>query len=184
MAHRLVAPIVGTVAAALIAGALPSAAQAQSVTINAPGFSAGLELRTEAQAVDVGLPWYPGAVVQRDNAKDEGAVQLGLWGGLFGFKLAVLKLASSDSLETVSAYYRTALARHGKVLDCSEGSAARREPPAPDSRALRCDDALNGGTPAQRVYKVGSRNQFRLVALQPVAGGVHVQLLRIVASAE
>ena len=176
MAHRFVATI-----AAL---ALSAVAQAQSVTINAPGFSAGLELRTEAQAVDVGLPWYPGAVVQRDNAKDEGAVQLGLWGGLFGFKLSVLKLASSDDLETVSAFYRTALSRHGKVLDCSEGSAARREPPAPESKALRCDDSLNGGTPAQRVYKVGTRNQFRLVALQPVAGGVHVQLLRIVASAD
>ena len=103
MAHRLVATI-----AAL---AFSSWAAAQSVTITAPGFSAGLELRTEAQAVDVGLPWYPGAVVQRDNAKDEGAVQLGLWGGLFGFKLSVLKLASSDNLETVSAFYRTALAR-------------------------------------------------------------------------
>ena len=176
MAHRFVATI-----AALM---LSAAAQAQSVTINAPGFSAGLELRTEAQAVDVGLPWYPGAVVQRDNAKDEGAVQLGLWGGLFGFKLSVLKLATGDDLETVSTFYRSALARHGKVLDCSEGSAARREPPAPESKALRCDDSLNGGAPAQRVYKVGTRNQFRLVALQPVAGGVHVQLLRIVASAD
>lgn len=176
MAHRFVATIVAL--------ALSAVAQAQSVTITAPGFSAGLELRTEAQAVDVGLPWYPGAVVQRDNAKDEGAVQLGLWGGLFGFKLSVLKLASSDNLETVSAFYRTALSRHGKVLDCSEGSAARREQPTPESKALRCEDSLNGGTPAQRVYKVGTRNQFRLVALQPVAGGVHVQLLRIVASAD
>jgi hypothetical protein len=142
-------------------------------------FRAGIEARA-ATADDIGMPVYPGAVPQVDRDKDgkEGSsVKLGLWAGAFGMNLAVQKFASRDPLDTVAAYYRQALAPYGAVLDCS-GPAAKRPAPNPkDKNALRCDD--DSGQANDRVYKVGRKNNFRLVALQPVASGVHFQLLRL-----
>jgi hypothetical protein len=140
-------------------------------------FRAGIEARA-ATSADIGLPVYPGAMPQADGEKDGSSVKLGLWAGAFGMHLAVQKFASRDPIDTVAAYYRQALAQLGPVMDCSGPAAKRAAPDPADKNALRCDDDSN--SPAgSRVYKVGRKNQFRLVALQPVAGGVHFQLLRL-----
>lgn len=139
-------------------------------------FRAGIEARA-ATSADIGLPVYPGAMPQADGDKDGSSVKLGLWAGAFGMHLAVQKFASRDPLDTVAGYYRQALAQYGPVMDCS-GPAAKRAAAEPaDKTALRCDE--EPGPAGSRVYKVGRKNQFRLVALQPVAGGVHFQLLRL-----
>lgn len=142
--------------------------------------SAGIDVRTEAADVDVGLPIYPGATPQVDDANDKSAVGFSAWAGVFGFRLAVLKLASADGVEPVAAFYRQALARYGAVLDCS---APRRAPAPADPQALRCDgeDKAAAGT---RIYKAGTKRQFRQVSIQPVAGGTHFQLVSVNAAAD
>jgi hypothetical protein len=102
-------------------------------------FSASFNLGKNASAKDVGLPIYPGARRQQDTDKDSSSLNMGLWGGSSGFKIALLKMETNDSPDKVSAFYRKALAKYGKVLTCGAGD------PAPDSSQdkTKSSDALD-----------------------------------------
>lgn len=142
------------------------------------GFSGGIEARPDASVDDVGLPAYPGAVRQQDRGDDKSAVTLGLWGGSFGLKLVVLKFASGDRLDSVAAFYRDALGRYGKVLDCSQPPP--KATPRVDKSVLDCD----GDTPepGERLYKVGTPKAQRIVSLKQVGNSVHFQMVRLEAT--
>jgi hypothetical protein len=90
---------------------------------NNDNISAGFNLGKDASAKDVGLPIYPGARRHKDTSDDTSALNMGLWGGSTGFKIAVLKMETTDSPEKVGTFYRKALAKYGKVLECSAGDA-------------------------------------------------------------
>lgn len=84
---------------------------------------AGLELRPQANGADVGLPIYPGAVPRKVKDDDSSGLTVSAWGGAWGFKLAVLKLASPASIDKIASFYRDELGRYGDVLDCSQPHA-------------------------------------------------------------
>lgn len=156
----------------LLAATLLADAQAQQLG----GFQAGIELREQATQKELGLPLYPAAQIQRDDAKDKGAVTLGLWGGAFGLHLAVGKFTSADAFDAVARYYRVAMAAYGPVLECRpENSGAKAAKPA--AEALSCQDAEPGA--GGLVLKVGKPKDQRVVALQPRGAQVHFQLVRI-----
>ncbi|MBH9579589.1 hypothetical protein [Inhella proteolytica] len=162
----------------LLAGSLLGSAQAQEGQLG--GFKAGIELREQATQKELGLPLYPGAQPQRDDAKDKGAVTLGLWGGAFGLHLAVGKYASADRFDEVARYYRVAMAAYGPVLECRpENSGAKAPKPAAKGgeEALSCQDAEPGA--GGLVLKVGKPKDQRVVALQTKGAQVHFQLVRI-----
>lgn len=100
-------------------------------------FSAGLNLGKNASARDVGLPIYPGARRQQDTDKDSSSLNVGLWGGSSGFKIALLKMETNDSPDKVTAFYRKALAKYGKVLTCGAGDSA---PDTSDDRTKSSQD--------------------------------------------
>lgn len=79
---------------------------------------AGITMTADVEAKDVGLPIYPGSRRHVDKDSDSPGVNLGLWGGGSGFKLAVLKMESDDSTDKIADYYKKKLAKYGKVLDC------------------------------------------------------------------
>jgi len=172
--------VAGTLFSAQVQAQTPPAPEGPRATINGSGFSGSAEVRP-ATAADLGLAVYPGAAPQRDKADDRAGANLGLnWSsssGSFNFRVVALKFASVDSLADVAAYYRRELARFGHVLDCS-GPATGRSEQREDPKALRCGS--DGGKPGELLYKVGTKQQFRMVALQPLAtGGVHFQLVRL-----
>ena len=145
----------------------------------ASDFKAGIELREQATAAEVGLPAYPGARPQRDKEEDKAALRLDLWGGAYGFRLVVAKFAVEAEPDKVASFYRAALAQFGPVLDCSAGAAPRA--PAASSAApgqLSCgeDRPRSGG----QLYKAGTRERQRVVSLQPAgAGQTHFQLVLV-----
>ena len=145
----------------------------------ADGFKAGLEVRSDARIADIGLPAHPGAMRQLEEGDDGPGVTFGLWGGPVGFRLVVLKFASSDSVESVARFYRKALARSGPVLDCSQPEPRA----APGAKDLRCDGDLpsSGG----QLYKAGLPNRMQMVAVEPGprGQGSRFVLLRMAASA-
>lgn len=148
----------------------------------AKAFTAGLDIREQADLKDIGLPAYPGARPQRDKEDDKESATIGFSFGPFGMKLVVSKFASNDDLERVARYYREALAGYGPVLDCSAGSPAALEAKARKSRGEKkdpngCGDV--GGDRDERVYKVGTEKSFRLVSLKPVGREVHFQLMKM-----
>ena len=160
----------------IVAGAFACVAHAQDDSAKkSNGTSAGVIVSKEATAKEVGLPLYPGAKPRKDGTDDSTAAQLGLWGGAFGFKLVVLKLASGDAPEKVAAFYRKALAKYGPVLDCSNPPAA---PAGKDNAAkLICGD--DKPDPGGQLFKAGRKEKQHLVSIKPNGTGASFELLYI-----
>lgn len=138
---------------------------------------AGAVVSGKASAKDVGLPIYPDSKPHKDNNGDSDAANLGLWGGGAGFKLAVLKMETSDSPEKVAAFYKKALAKYGKVLDCSNPSPASTTSKDDSSNALTCGDDKpeKGGL----LFKAGTKDKQHIVGIQPNGQGSLYQLVSV-----
>jgi hypothetical protein len=140
--------------------------------------SIGFIASKKAGAKDVGLPLYPGAREHKDKSEDSPAVRLGLWGGNSGFKLAVLKLESSDAPEKVAAFYRKALAKYGKVLDCSDSATATGEnKKGSSSNQLGCKDEQPES--GEIVLKAGTKEEEHVVGIKVKEGLTVFQLVYV-----
>ena len=153
----------------LLAAALPLAAQESK-----DSHSVGITASDEVSAQDLGLPLYPGARRYKDKSDDSSAVKLGLWGGDSGFKLVVLKLRSEDPADKVATFYRKALAKYGKVLDCGDPKAPRAAE-GKSSKELTCDaDEPKAG---EQVFKSGTKEKQHVVGIQSSGGHTLFQLV-------
>lgn len=137
---------------------------------------AGVVVSGKAGSEDVGLPFYPGAKPRKDNKDDSDAVRMGMWGGGSGFKLVVVKMESDDAPAKVAAFYKKALAKYGKVLDCTNGGtgdAAKDE----SSKALTCGDDKpeKGGM----LFKAGTDKMQHIVGVEPNGKGTVFQLVYV-----
>jgi hypothetical protein len=132
----------------------------------------------KATAEDVGLPLYPGSKPHKDEPNDSQAARLGLWGAGSGFKLALLKMDTDDSPEKVAAFYKKALSKYGKVLDCTNPSPVQSDSEKRDSsKTLTCgdDEPEKGGM----LFKSGSKEKQRIVAIQTNGQGSLYQLVAL-----
>lgn len=139
---------------------------------------AGVIMSGDADAKDVGLPLYPGSRRHKDKDADSTGANLGLWGGGSGFKLVVLKMESDASSDKVADYYKKALAKYGKVLDCSHPSPAEADSTKNVSpEPITCDDDKpeKGGI----VFKAGTKEKQHIVAIQPNGQGSLYQLIYV-----
>jgi hypothetical protein len=167
---RLARESIGIIVLGILLGAaLPLAAQDNKNSAKTDSEmgrnSIGFIASKEASAKDVGLPLYPGARPHKDTHDESAAVQLGLWGGNSGFKLAVLKLESNDAPEKVAAFYRKALAKYGKVLDCSDSSKAVGEKAKGNSsNELGCEDEQPKS--GEFVLKAGTKEEQHVVGIR------------------
>ena len=135
---------------------------------------AGITFSKQATAKDVGLPTYPGSKAHKDEKEDSPSVQMGLWGGSFGFKLAVMKMESNDAPEKIAEYYKKALGKYGTVLNCSDASQKAKDKDE-SSNKLTCDDDKpeKGGL----VFKAGTKEKQHVVAIQASGTGSLFQLV-------
>ena len=141
---------------------------------------AGLVVSGQASTKDVGLPIYPGSTPHRDTAENSNAARLGVWGGGAGFKLAVLKMESKDAPTKVANFYEKALAKYGKVLNCTSGGANPDE--FSDTRVLTCGDDKpdQGGT----LLKSGTKEKQHIVDIEPYGTGTTFALVYVWAKGE
>jgi hypothetical protein len=153
--------------ALLLSAPRPLAAQEQHDSKDKDSIGFGFNLSKDAGAKEVGLPWYPGAKRYKDKSDDSSSVQLGLWGGSSGFKLAVLKLESNDTPEKIATFYRKALAKYGKVLDCTNTADA--------THTSESDRPEKGGL----VMKAGTKEKQHVVGIQAEAGHSLFQLVYV-----
>ena len=146
-----------------------------------------------ATASDVGLPIHAGAIPSRQDT----APDLGFWGAPWGvnesssasiecrsdqagYRAAVLKLETSESVERVAAFYRDALAIYGRVLDCSADAnlTGQRNTSSDDET---CATGLGGKPPrlepGERLFRAGTERSHRLVGIQPHGSGARFQLV-------
>jgi hypothetical protein len=161
--HTLAGVGLGMVLAALLAAGQSPDKQAKDKKDT--NKSVGFILSQDATAEDVGLPVYPGAQRRKDTTDESSALQMGLWGGSSGFRLAVLKLQSDDSPEKVAAFYRKALAKYGKVLDCGKSDSKDEQSSGSKSSVLDCDadHPVHGGF----TLKAGTKERQHVVGVEP-----------------
>jgi hypothetical protein len=139
---------------------------------------AGIYFDAEPSAKDVGLPIYPGARPHRDKDDNQSSVKFGLWGGSFAFKLAVVKLESSDSPQKVAAFYKKALAKYGTVLDCGASSSETRDKnQSHSSNQITCETDKPG--PGEMTMKAGTKEKQHIVGIQPSGAGSTVELVYV-----
>lgn len=149
---------------------LPAGAQDQK--------GAGVTIAGDAEAKDLGLPLYPGSRRHKDKDSDSPGANLGLWGGGSGFKLAVLKMESDDPPDRIARYYKKALGKYGKVLDCSHPSSDDADSTKDaSSKALTCAD--DKPEPGGMMFKAGTKEKQHIVGVQPNGGGTLYQLVYV-----
>lgn len=139
---------------------------------------AGIYFNAEASSKDVGLPIYPGARPHKDKDEDKPSAKFGLWGSSFAFKLAVVKLESSDSPQKVAAFYKKALAKYGTVLDCGAVSSQTGDKDEnKSSRKLTCED--DKPKPGEMEFKAGTKDKQHIAGIQPNGSGSLFQLVYV-----
>jgi hypothetical protein len=139
---------------------------------------AGVYFNAEASAKDVGLPIYPGARPHREKDDDSTSAKFGVWGSLFAFKLAVLKLESNDSPQKVAAFYKKALAKYGTVLDCGAASSQTGDKEGDESsKKLTCED--DKPKPGGMEFKAGTKEKQHIVGIEPNGTGSLFQLVYV-----
>lgn len=138
--------------------------------------SIGFIASKEAGAQEVGLPLYPGSRPHKDKSDDSSAAQLGLWGGSSGFKLVVLKRESNDAPAKVAAFYRKALAKYGKVLNCADPSEGKKDSKkSPHELDCESDRPKEG----EITLKAGTEEKQHAVGIQPNGTGSLFQLVYV-----
>jgi hypothetical protein len=140
--------------------------------------SAGLIVSGNASAKEVGLPIYPGAKPHREKDNDSPAAQIGMWGSTFGFKLAVMKMESGDAPDKIAEFYRKALAKYGKVLNCSQASPdSSVKDKSGSSNTLDCGD--DKAEPGEILLKAGTKEKQHVVGIKPNGLGSLFQLVYV-----
>ena len=131
---------------------------------------AGADFSGSVDATDIGLPLYPGArLVSPHDGSDKPALNVSIWGGSLGFRLAVVKLQSDAPIAEVARFYRSAMSRRGPWRDCSQSAAG-------EGPSCGKGDPPAGGY----LFKAGvDDEEIRTVSLSPQDGGVLIQLVRV-----
>ncbi len=127
--------------------------------------SAGLVVSDQATSADVGLPIYPGAKPYKKSGSDSEAGRVSAWLGGLGIKVAAMQMESSDSPQKVAEFYRKALGKYGKVLDCTNSATNRDD----SGNALTCGD--DKPDKDGMLFKAGTKAEQHLVAIDPHGGG-------------
>jgi len=163
--------VVPAIALGLIfaAAAMPAGAQDKkdSDANKSDGESIGFIASKNASAKEVGLPLYPGSRRHKDDSDDSASVQLGAWGGSSGFKLVVLKMESDDAPGKVTAFYRKALSKYGKVLNCSDSATTVEKDKSPNGLDCDSDHPEKGET----VLKSGTKEMQHIASVKTNGNG-------------
>ena len=140
------------------------------------GFNLAVHANAQTTAKDVGLPVYPGAQLYKRSHND-GAFDIGFTFGSASFRMMGVSYASTDSPTEVLAFYRSALAHYGDVLECIDGS--------PVGAVTTTHSGLTCSKPAgdhfhidshpdfssDHELRAGTPRQFRIVALDDARSG-------------
>ncbi len=94
--------------------------EGKKVDIESPLGSMHVETNQQAKAQDTGLPVYPGAregPPDPDDNTSRANVSMGFAG--FGLKVVAAKYETDDSADKLKDFYRKALSKYGKVIECN-----------------------------------------------------------------
>jgi hypothetical protein len=143
----------------------------QKVDIQTP--FANLKVDTSDEATDNGIPVYPGAKPRpAGNDGDHHRANVNIGGANFGLKVIAAEFVTPDSPEKVKAFYAEKLQKFGDVLEC-KGHSSHGDDSVGDVNIGHGDEKLNCGDSHGSGWelKVGTRNNQRIVAIEPDGSG-------------
>ena len=131
---------------------------------------ANLKVDTSGQAVDNGIPVYPGAKPrEEDNGKDKHRANVNIGGPNFGLKVIAAEYVTPDSPGRVKEFYLDKLKKFGDVLECKghSGDGDVHIGNKDGDEKLSCGDSHGDGWE----LKVGTRSNQHIVSIEPDGAG-------------
>jgi hypothetical protein len=146
----------------------------------------GMSVKTDQAAVQskLGLPLYPGAVMEKKKADDSGSADVDMSFGPFHLRVLAMSFTSPDSPDKISAYYRKALSQYSDVIECRDKQPVGK--PERTGLGLTCQDNDDAHTHRKVIddddkheteLKAGSASRQHLVSLKPKDGGTEFGLV-------
>ena len=144
--------------------------KAKNVDIQTP--FGGLQVRTEVDPKEIGLPVYAGARQVPDDRHDSGSANVTLGVPGFGMKVIAAKFESDDSSDKVLEFYRKELKSFGSVTECKGDLDLKGDP---GSQEVTCkDDPVHKD---KVELAAGKGSTHRIVSVEPTAGGCKFALV-------
>ena len=136
-----------------------------------------LNVNTDVDPKDTGLPVSPGAQRLTGTDKDKDAANVNLSVGGIGLKVVAIRYRSDDPPDKVLAFYRPKMKDFGgKFLECKqEGFVTYNH--ADDSKELTCDSGSRNGTNME--LKAGTPDRQHIVAVKPIGSGSEFALVYV-----
>lgn len=136
-----------------------------------------LNVNTDVDVKDTGLPVYPGAQRVTDNDSDKHAANVNISSGSFGLKVVAIKFRSDDPPDKVLSFYRPKMKDFGgKFLECQqEGFVTYNH--SDDSKELTCDHGSRNGNNVE--LKAGTPDRQHIVAVKPIGSGSEFALVYV-----
>ncbi len=138
--------------------------------------------KDQTSAAEIGLPSYPGSVVDTSGDGNRSAkVDMGF--GSFKLRVRVANFSTSDNRDQVLAFYRKALSEYGNVIECAGGRSVGT--PAVTVEGLNCDQSDHDrpgphSNPNDLELKAGSaRHQHLVVFHDRGASATHFSLIAL-----
>jgi hypothetical protein len=136
-----------------------------------------LNVNTDVDPKDTGLPVYPGAQRVPGSEHDKDAANVSLSVGGIGLKVVAIKFRSNDPPDKVLAFYRPKMKEFGgKFLECQqEGFVTYNH--GHDSKEITCDTGSHNGTNME--LKAGTPDRQHIVAVKPIGSGSEFALVYV-----
>ena len=156
----------------------------EDVNISTP--LGGMSVKTDNASVQgkLGLPLYPGAVLEKKKNDDGGSADVDMNFGAFHLRVLAMGFTSSDAPEKVSDFYRKALSQYSDVITCRN-----KQPVGTPSRTglgLTCADdnkvhagATDTDDSDDTELKAGSSSRQHIVSLKAQGGGTRFSLVSL-----
>lgn len=138
----------------------------KTVDINTP--VGDVSVRAGGEAVDTGLPLYPGAIPLRTQDHPENA-NVNIDTAWFGVKVRAASFESADSPEMLADFYRREMRAYGEVTECLGDIDFKRHRPVCKER--RRSESIQ--------FAAGTEERHRLASVKPRGSGSELALVYV-----
>jgi hypothetical protein len=147
----------------------------------------GMSVKTDSNTVSrkVGLPLYPGAVLEKKKGDDSGSADVDMNFGAFHLRVLAMGFTSTDSPDKIRDFYKKALSRYSDVIECKNKQPVGT--PVKTGLGLTCTDdnhVKNGnrnddGDKNENQLKAGSPSRQHIVSFKAEGSGTHFGLIAL-----
>ena len=150
----------------------------------------GMSVKTDSASVSkkVGLPLYPGAVLEKKKDNDSGSADVDMNFGAFHLRVLALGFDSTDSPAKISDFYKKALSQYSDVITCRHKQPVGL--PVKTGLGLTCTDDNHVSTKGktrgdddddadETELKSGSPSRQHIVSLKSSGDGTHFGLIAL-----